>query len=160
MTPLPPTPIITQSEDTLLSNATTGNQWYNLATGYINNANGQTYTPQQTGSYFVLVALNGCYSDTSNIVYYIYTGIEKIENNSRFSIYPNPANDMVYIKLKTSDMSDIVMSIYNSLGQRISVNNITSDEFQINVSKYNKGIYYIIIEGKENIQINGKFIVE
>ena len=67
---VPPTPVITLISDTLFSDASMGNQWYNLATGVISGATAAKYHPLQTGDYFTRVTINGLTSDSSNIIHY------------------------------------------------------------------------------------------
>ena len=57
-----------------------------------------------------------------------------------FQIYPNPTTEFLNIKTQSTDYN---LSIYNSLGQRMSVSSI---ENRIDVSKLSNGIYFIKIE--------------
>jgi len=154
VTPLPPIPVITQYGDTLISNATAGNQWFNLVTGYIYDASGQTYLPQQTGSYFVIVALNGCYSDTSNIIYYVYSGMEINENSNGISVYPNPAKEMLSLNInQISDLKEMSVSIYNIQGQLLIQQAVKQKETEFNISRFAKGLYIVKVNTYKDIMI-------
>lgn len=68
----PQTPIITlENDNTLLSSASSGNQWYNHL-GIIPNANDSIYLALYSGEYFVQVNSNGCQSDFSDPYIYIH----------------------------------------------------------------------------------------
>lgn len=57
---------------------------------------------------------------------------------SKFSIYPNPANNLFTIQLK-DNLEVQKISIYNSLGQFIK----SSKELSINTSNLSKGVYFL-----------------
>ncbi|MFC2097418.1 T9SS type A sorting domain-containing protein, partial [Bacteroidota bacterium] len=72
-------------------------------------------------------------------------GIEEIEIEEEkdiFGIYPNPVNDILFIKLQDeSKVADIQITIFDVNGRSI----FQSYEFvkEINISKYRNGIYFI-----------------
>lgn len=71
--------------------------------------------------------------------------------NFPFQIYPNPANDLITVKLNSINANSI--SLFNSLGQIVyenkAVKNNSVDE--IDVSRYRCGIYLLQINMKEEI---------
>ncbi|MFH0866804.1 MAG: FG-GAP-like repeat-containing protein, partial [Bacteroidota bacterium] len=85
----PPEPIITQNGSILNSNAANGNQWY-LNNTIISGATNQTYTPSVNGAYFVIVSLNGCSSDTSNIINFIL-GAATVTTQAATNVTPSSA---------------------------------------------------------------------
>ncbi len=137
----PITPIISQNGNTLTSNASAGNQWYNLSTGLISAATSTSYLPQQIGNYFVIVTLNGCSSDTSNILYYDNTGIIGNETTKTFQIFPNPNNGKFIINFNKISKGEI--KIYSILGDLIKTQQIDDENIEFDFSTYNKGIYFI-----------------
>jgi len=157
----PPTPIITQNVNTLISNANNGNQWYDLATGIINSATASTYTPQQTGDYFTIVNVNGCNSDSSNIIHFDYIGIN--ENNitsDGFFIYPNPAKDMLMIELQNhKNLENTSVSIYNIQGKLLLQQAIENPQTAINIEKFAKGVYTVKLMNDKKI-LQRKFVKE
>ncbi len=144
---IPVTPIITQTSNTLTSNATAGNQWYNLATGIINGANSQSYNPVQIGNYFVIVILNGCSSDSSNIIYYT-TGIaENNANPFNVKVFPNPFTDKTTIEYTLTENENVELTLVDITGQELIKlkNEKQSKGTQVvilNASKLNNGIYF------------------
>jgi hypothetical protein len=96
---LPETPVIEEVDDHLVSNSASGNQWYG-SNGPINGATGQQFYPTSTDHYYVEVTnSNGCVSESSNVIYFVYTGVA-VHDADLFNIYPNPANDQVHIQFK------------------------------------------------------------
>ncbi|KAB1068025.1 T9SS type A sorting domain-containing protein [Tamlana haliotis] len=88
--------------------------------------------------------------DSSNEVFYdnfvlVEANTASIEEAtaSDFSIYPNPANDILNIKSKNLEISSV--SIYSLLGQSVYQNNQFSGSI-IDLSGINKGVYFVKIE--------------
>jgi hypothetical protein len=77
ITPVPATPVITLSGDTLYSNSPSGNQWYESTTGLISGATQNWYLPTQGGVYFVIVTIGGCSSDSSALMTIVSREFEK-----------------------------------------------------------------------------------
>jgi len=71
-----------------------------------------------------------------------------IQDNSsfKFSIFPNPAMDIIYISKKNNEPIKRI-NIYNQFGQ--VVRQIKQDIKQINISNLQPGIYYIEVELKD-----------
>jgi len=57
-----------------------------------------------------------------------------------FSIYPNPASDLIYVK--TGDM-DVDISIYNMCGAIVKEETKLSNDFSVDISGLQKGIYIV-----------------
>ena len=115
----PPTPIITATGDTLISSASSGNQWYFDGTA-IPGATNQVLIATQDGYYTVQVTdNNGCVSPMS--ASYYYSGPEGItaKENSSLSIYPNPSNGIVKLS-GTMLTSAYEVSLYNTFGKNIN----------------------------------------
>ncbi len=63
-------------------------------------------------------------------------------NDFDMSIYPNPASDMLNIRLSSSDKV-VNIKIYTALGKVIDEFDVSSMETQIDLSNYTNGMYYI-----------------
>ncbi|HEY1040909.1 MAG TPA: T9SS type A sorting domain-containing protein [Bacteroidia bacterium] len=80
----------------------------------------------------------------------IYASTKEYDN--KFSIYPNPAKDNLYIKLELNEISDIQIDLMSALGQSIQtaqVKNVTGKvEHPIDISSLKPGIYFISVTNK------------
>ena len=63
---------------------------------------------------------------------------------SYISIYPNPAKDFVKLSAVRAQLSAI--KIYNSIGMMVEEMEVNANEVEIDVSKYNSGIYFFNIQ--------------
>jgi photosystem II stability/assembly factor-like uncharacterized protein len=152
--PIPATPVISQNGNTLSSSAATGNHWYNSVSGIINNETAQTYIPQQIGNYFVIVTLNGCSSDSSNIIHFDNTGIQIITpSDNLIRIFPNPSNNFVSITVSTKNNANL--SIFDITGKIIfnkDIQLLEATKVTFDFSHLAKGIYFVnYTTGNENI---------
>lgn len=161
---VPETPEITVENDHLVSSSTTGNQWYN-AGGPISGENGQTFYPTTSGSYYVAVSNEfGCDSEFSNIINFIFTGIEELVEN-QFKIYPNPCIDHFTLEFNIDTKSEISITIYNKLGQKAGIlmekTNQDPGFYQLEFSNpdLDQGIYFIKIESS-SFTMTKKIIIQ
>lgn len=154
---VPATPVITQNGNDLTSSSATGNQWYELTTGIITGAIGQTYTVTVSGDYFVVVSNGTCFSDTSNIIHVTITGIQTIDGNSSIAVFPNPTNDAVKVCLHNLENKNIRIDVFNSIGQTIIAKQLSvakSDMIEtFDLSKFSNGIFLFKFEIGANRKI-------
>ncbi|MGV8995059.1 MAG: T9SS type A sorting domain-containing protein [Flavobacterium sp.] len=99
---------------------------------------------------WVAVATSGCSSEIGDYLESLST--ESFSENSAFTIFPNPANNLVYIK---SDSEIEQVRIIDSLGKVTLAQNNT----EINVEQLAKGIYTLEIS-TGNGRVFRKFIKE
>lgn|GEM_PF-3291647 len=150
--PVPPTPEITQSGNYLISDAQTGNQWYQDGIP-IPGATGQAYLPINAGNYSVIVTLNGCSSEPSNTIYVDPSvGIGEIMNEI-LTIYPNPSNGLFTIELRQPSVREATITIYNLVGMKISEIKLPTGEAgfskRMDLNYLPDGIYIIRISDGE-----------
>jgi photosystem II stability/assembly factor-like uncharacterized protein len=146
---IPATPVITQDLSTLTSNAPAGNQWY-LNGSMIPGATSQSHTCIVNGDYFDIVTLNGCSSDTSNIINVTNVGIEFTENNKIFKIYPNPVNDELIIEINGTK-ENTNFEILNSIGQLVFKGNLL-EKTVVNTTTFSPGVYLIKFENGKTFE--------
>ena len=115
--PIPATPVITNSGDTLHSNAPSGNQWY-FNGSIILGATSQKYVATLSGHYWDVVDLHGCSSDTSNHLYIIITGIQP-QPASVINLYPVPNDGRFNVSITTPSQESFSFRVYNDLGVKI-----------------------------------------
>ena len=129
-------------------------QWYengNLITG----ANNDTYTPTQSGNYSVTITDPvGC---TFSSPIYVYTvGIESFTSNL-WSLYPNPAESSINLIL-SENISVVFIEIYDISGRLMNkISNMTNNQLQIDLEKYNNGAYLMVLNTNKGI-LTKKFI--
>ena len=75
-------------------------------------------------------------------------------HNNTVLVYPNPTQDNLKVRLSASFEQ---VEIINLLGQVIYTDKVNSEEFEVNVSHYHSGIYFIRLRGKEGV-VTKRFI--
>lgn len=100
----------------------------------------QTFTPDNEGTYAVVINLNGCI-DTSDCVFYETGGIMD-DHASWITLYPNPAKEVLFI---ASDLDFIgnVIGIYDQIGQLILKIEIVEAETMVDIKSLSPGVYYV-----------------
>ncbi len=145
----PPRPSVTASDSTLESSSATGNQWFSITSGIVEGADGQLFVPEADGRYYVIVSDGYCYSDPSDTVEVIITGIipgpEK--DTEKISVYPNPAGNKLYVNLGPVATDATRWSIYNTAGRVVKsgVHTGTDPVIEITLDNLYPGIYFINI---------------
>ncbi|MBS1687970.1 MAG: T9SS type A sorting domain-containing protein [Bacteroidetes bacterium] len=87
---------------------------------------------------------------------------EVTQNNYTLSLYPNPANDILYIKVNGLQSGRIIMNLYNEVGQifkKAYLQNINGQS-QINITDLSPGIYYVSILDDNGSAIRTQAIVK
>ena len=83
-------------------------------------------------------------------------GINENDLQNSIVIFPNPANDVLNVKL--SQQFERV-DVTNMLGQVLYSNKLTDTFFRINISSYASGVYFIRLQD-ENGMVTKKFLKE
>jgi len=79
-------------------------------------------------------------------------GIDDFEDNSNFTLYPNPTSSILSIEIQNI-ISNGTLEIYDMLGKQIFNQTITSNNLsQIDVSSYNSGLYLIKISSENRTE--------
>ena len=91
----------------------------------------------------------------------VYSDIIAISStlNPRMRLYPNPANNVLY--LEGIEQSETKVFLYNVNGQNINEYEVSSHTRgqKIDVSKLENGIYYIEIQSSDKVVIIDKIII-
>ena len=155
--PVPVTPLITLTGDTLISSAPFGNQWFYNGIVLVNDTS-QTHvvSPGLPGYYWTQVTLNGCVSDTSKHVYYIPPGFSN-DAESVLSIFPNPVITRLFIECPGSLLSFNTVEIFRMGGERIYEKQIVGGRIIVNVENYQAGVYLVKVKTKGFIWVR-KFV--
>lgn len=113
------------------------------------NTQSTSYTFDYDGETFVaeVVALYADGKTSVGVVEIFGNGINVMETEeSSFSIYPNPAKDVVKISAINGQSS--VVRIYNVMGMMVDEIEVNTDNMEINISDYTPGIYFFNVEGE------------
>jgi photosystem II stability/assembly factor-like uncharacterized protein len=151
--PIPPTPIITLLGDTLLiSDADSLNQWY-INDSIIPGATDTSYIVTTNGYYYVIVTINGCMSDTSNIIS-TTVGFDEVSLNNEFVMYPNPATNSIQIETQLKSVPvDARIEILNIEGQTIICTGIDENHKSIDISSLARGMYFVRMKTRNGISV-------
>ena len=84
-----------------------------------------------------------------------HLGVDEIDNENGFVIYPNPTNDVLFVKTCHSASLQSEYRITNIMGQTLMIGEITSENQMIDVSSLTKGIYFITINNESQ-----KFVIK
>jgi hypothetical protein len=76
------------------------------------------------------------------------TGIESYQEDN-FSVYPNPSSGMLTCELKSSEATTV--QLYNTIGEKIYEEKITTDKIQVDLSGFKKGIYLMSIGNRTSL---------
>jgi poly(3-hydroxybutyrate) depolymerase len=127
---------------------------------------GKAFTPPTTKTYTVTgTATNTCSNKATKTVIVnncTGTGIEENATSQTISVYPNPTDGLITIKISNANSSDLLITVLNMLGAEVynSIDkNISADYFkQINLSNLAQGVYYIRLKSGNEITIKKLFI--
>jgi hypothetical protein len=156
----PATPVITMSINILTSSAPIGNQWYRDGI-LIAGAVAQTYIIPQDGTYSIIVTLNGCSSDVSNLIVINHTGLAVFEAQD-VTIYPNPTRGAFWLSINSKDNDVYELKVLNSVGavvyleKNLEVNGTFKQYFDI--QELSAGMYTMILRSATR-QISRKIVI-
>jgi len=140
-------PLITQTNNTLNSNFTDGNQWL-LNGNVISGATAATYNPVQSGKYQVQVTLaNGCVAQSDNYVY-AREGRTGNKNEIGLSVFPVPVSTDLNVVFAAKEATTMKLSLINALGEAVyqgGQQNIDQGNYStiLNVSRQTPGVYVL-----------------
>jgi hypothetical protein len=101
-------------------------------------------------------ASSGFDLDAIGVIHQLPTSIEDSEISASFSIFPNPASDIVYIENSEAG----ALQLYNHLGQQVKRQELKILYNEINISNFSRGVYsFQAIFEKGKIEA-GKLIIQ
>lgn len=78
-----------------------------------------------------------------------------LDGENGLTIYPNPSNDFIHVKLNTPTDFQIqhieLIDIAGRIIKRFDIDNMNSDSFQLNLSTISEGSYQLIITGQNEV---------
>jgi hypothetical protein len=76
-------------------------------------------------------------------------------------VYPNPAQDELFVKLNNMESETATLRMYNSVGQLVATQKVaTIGAVRLDVSTYTSGLYSVTAEADGEVQLTQKFMVE
>ncbi|MBM3403167.1 MAG: T9SS type A sorting domain-containing protein, partial [Bacteroidetes bacterium] len=138
----PSIPIITRNQAELVSNYTSGNQWYSSDGSAIPGASEQKFRPALSGYYTVRATVDGCTSAMSANYYYITTSVINISDDEYISFSPNPFSSNININFKIRTYSKFNIEIISSGSGKIikSFKNVLNGQ-SIDLGTLSQGVY-------------------
>jgi hypothetical protein len=160
---LPPT--ITKVADSLVSSATSGNQWF-FNDAPIAGETGQKTKLRQSGAYKVVATdATGC-SQTSNIINHVVTALppEVVAKEINLTVSPNPNNGKFQLRFEVKNRAPLNIDILTAGGQKVftestpSFNGVYSKE--INIGKTSSAYYLLKIEHNKKTYTQKVIIID
>lgn len=135
--PNPAEPTITQIDATTIeSSSATTYQWNDMG-GPVAGETNQQFNPSADGDYTVTITdVNGCAATSTTFTYSDWTSVGEF-NGEQLYIYPNPANDVIYIS------HNINFVIVDMAGKVVQNSNGSTT---IDISNLTEGVYILKAE--------------
>lgn len=157
--PVPAQPTITSVSYLLRSSSAVGNQWF-LAGTSIPGATNQDYGPTSSGLYSVQVTVNGCTSPMSTAFNHIYTAVNSPVLEKNIIISPNPVVQTLFIRYKNNS-HPMQLKLLDVTGKLLAGNLRFTDKLEIDLGRYPKGVYVVLItDTKTNEHLQKKIVKE
>lgn len=101
--------------------------------------------------------LTGITLKTKNIQS-IITNITDQKENSNFSVFPNPANEVANIKFEIAEYGSAKITLYNALGAQITtlldaIFEPGTHQIEVQTQSLSKGIYYLRLESNQSTSV-------
>jgi hypothetical protein len=125
----------------------TGNyQWYDCENGFLklSGESGRKFLPSRNGHYAVSVTKGVC-ADTSECMGFTWLTAADNNLNEMLLLYPNPFSENLFLRFPNSGIS--IISLYNSIGQKVYDNSETGREIELKLGYLPSGVYYLDISG-------------
>ncbi len=88
------------------------------------------------------------------------TGITEVEQTKNISIYPNPANDFVYVNYENNVYSNYSILIYNIEGRLLKSEKLEMTGTKLDVSDLSAGVYFVKISNYSDVVKIDKLVIE
>ncbi len=128
-----------------------------------NGVSGTTFDPSAVspGDHTITysVTTGGCTDSTStSINVQVCVGIATPTNDQEFTIYPNPSKGEFTVNVVDFD-DNTTLSVVDILGKRLVSRTVTSTITSVNLSRFNKGVYFVKIQSNKGNVIK-KVVIE
>jgi hypothetical protein len=142
--------IVVNLADGILTVENSGSyQWIDCAdNSVIEGETGSSFNPGVNGEYAVIVTQGSC-TGTSECYLVEYTGLLTNGIQDGVEVYPNPADQVITIKLDREN-TNVILKVINTAGQAVLVE--TMDRLsltKLDISKFKSGLYLIQIHSDQ-----------
>lgn len=79
------------------------------------------------------------FDDVLNVDSSCVSSVADVANSNLVKVYPNPASSYIYVENEKVES----IEVFDLIGKRVFASNESSNKFQINVSEWTKGIYFL-----------------
>ncbi len=118
--------------------------WINCADNSIVLDDSQTFTPEVTGEYALMVSNDAC-QDTSDCYLIEIIGVDEIGFQNHISLYPNPGSDVLNIQ-SSKPLKKATLNMIDINGRLVmNRRNLSGSKFGFDTSLYSDGVYMIEI---------------
>ncbi|MEO6719973.1 MAG: M12 family metallo-peptidase [Ferruginibacter sp.] len=148
----PAIPTITNVNNTLVSSAQSGNQWF-LNGAAIIGATSKSYQPGIDGDYAVLVTVNGC---SSISVPFHFSSQPR--PNTDIKIFPNPVSQNLTINNNSN--KPLLIQLVNMLGQTLFTSITSNANVTIDMRRYSAGAYILAITNSDTDEKIKKILIK
>jgi hypothetical protein len=90
------------------------------------------------------------------------TEVEKVSNNTAFTLAPNPATSEVFIDLSNYVGKAVNISIYNAVAKEVytkQINEVLNARERISLDQFNNGLYIVSLQSDANERVIKKLVV-
>jgi hypothetical protein len=120
-------------------------QWIDCSNGNqpIPGETGQVFVAPTVGPYAVIIT-NGSCTDTSVCTAIPTLGISSLQNFNGVTIFPNPVQDQLTIRLTNSEI-EVMVSITDLTGRLVYNEQFSGDQLAIQTTEWAKGVYAVTV---------------
>lgn len=126
--------------------------FWDFGDGFTSTKYSLTHRYDDIGQYDIKLVLtslsNACKDSTTVTVDIAESSLAAIDNLPDLSMYPNPADDKLYIELPDLNQT-LLVTVYDMKGSKmdVPVNNQDSNKLGLDVSELNAGMYLLVVNG-------------
>lgn len=116
-----------------------------------------TYTIGET-NYILATGSGGSVNQGMQQPYEFYVGIPTANFNADVSLFPNPTNEFIVLKIEGKHTENLNYQLFDSDGRLLSGGIMVSNETSIPMKEYANATYFIKVYNSNNESINFKII--
>jgi endoglucanase len=105
------------------------------------------------GKYVLRLLVSGEEYNLNWMEFTSHVGTRQAEIDTRSTLFPNPASDLVHIRPAGFGEEEVQMEVYDSLGRIWAGHFINQTEYALNIEEYTPGLYYIRLFNKFEQQL-------